>query len=698
MVSASADNETNNNNEVEMAGEEVPPAPAAPAEPSSERVRLPMQLSRLPADRLLKVHQALQELQEAGLSEVPNLSQLSKVVKKKTASADNSRLPEEEHTSSYMAMTLWSWTPKRWFENIQGQGKAAGAKSEDVVGNEGNDGDQLPPLDEAKLQANFERKLTVFEEFNNRKDAAGRAQDKVDIEAFKTWFAAMKESDAQLRAFCTMDSSAKQEGDGVGVLFDKLPVAGGPRVLPKVNVSGFKEGGAISMGEGGGAKANPATSIITIQLGNEGCSAATEIWKRYCSEHQLDGSCRPKDGEFYGTSNPLFAASTTGRYIPRAILASYDSSDVDAVSEAGLFNPTCLFSGSRDGKQSFYDGQGDSSFIEEIQECLRRQKEEADYVEGYMFVHNGTQDAVMNGVASKLMQELSGQKANTFCFTGVADSTGDVSEEDAKVGFLLHEGLIEYTDIVSFYDRKSLTKMASGKVNGLGISSPDDVTLNGLLARLLSGVTGPMRFNRVVAANTGMRSASMQAIATNLCSYPRIKYMLPSLGGLTAKGMEDFAVGKPGQEKGADACQHALKRGYLCNGFGEHNSEKIIAYSMFCRGVELSSAVSRVADLKTCRDYQFVDWCPTGFSIYCFKDQKATEPEVAVLENNCGVGTYVNRCMEAVEQFRAQLEESGVESGAVSEACENLAALGKDYQEVAAETAEECWEDEEEEF
>jgi len=24
--------------------------------------------------------------------------------------------------------------------------------------------------------------------------------------------------------------------------------------------------------------------------------------------------------------------------------------------------------------------------------------------------------------------------------------------------------------------------------------------------------------------------------------------------------MEDFAVGKPGQEKGADACQHALKR------------------------------------------------------------------------------------------------------------------------------------------
>ena len=31
-----------------------------------------------------------------------------------------------------------------------------------------------------------------------------------------------------------MDAAkSPQEGDGVGVLFDKLPVAGGPRVLPK---------------------------------------------------------------------------------------------------------------------------------------------------------------------------------------------------------------------------------------------------------------------------------------------------------------------------------------------------------------------------------------------------------------------------------------------------------------------------------
>ena len=697
MVSATNDNEANNN-EAEMQGEEVP---AAAAESSTEKVRLPVQLNRLPADRLLKVHQALQELQDAGLSEVPDLSQLSKVLKKKTASADNSRLPDEEHTSSYMAMTLWAWTPKRWFDNIQGQGKAAGAKSEDVVtnGDDNAEGDQIPPIDDAKLKVNLEKKIEMMEKFNESLADHEREKRGINIDTVRAWVQLMYEADAQCRSLATMESgTTKTGGDGCGVFFEKLPAAGGPRVLPKVDVAGFKKDGSTMGGSFTAPKANPAASIISIHLGGEGCSSATEIWRRYCTEHVLDHGCRPKESEFYGCSNPLFASSTTGRYIPRAILASYDSADVDAVGEANMFNPTCLFAGSRDGKRGFMEGFGDTSFFEEIYDGIRRQKEEADFVEGYMFVHNGGQDSMMNGMTGRLMQELCNDKKLKFTFTGIPDSTGDASLADCRMAYSFGDHLIEHTDLCTFYDRKSLAKMASSKVNGLGIRSPDDVTLDSLLARLLSGVTGPMRFNRVVTANTGMRGASMQAIAQNLVSYPRIKYMLPSLGGLTAKGMEDFAVGKPGQEKGADACGHALKRGYLCNGFGDHAESKIIAYSMFCRGVELGSAVSRVQDLKTQRDIQFVDWSPTGFSIYCFKDPKAMEPEVAVLENNCGVKTYIDRIVPTVEEYKQAMTEEGHEEGAISEAIENLAALGADYREVAVETWEGEEEGEEEEY
>ena len=56
--------------------------PAAPSE------KLPPGLSRLPADKLLRVHQALVELEQAGLSEVADLAHLSKVVRRSDAELD----------------------------------------------------------------------------------------------------------------------------------------------------------------------------------------------------------------------------------------------------------------------------------------------------------------------------------------------------------------------------------------------------------------------------------------------------------------------------------------------------------------------------------------------------------------------------------------------------------------------------------
>ncbi|CAK9074378.1 Tubulin alpha-1 chain, partial [Durusdinium trenchii] len=434
----------------------------------------------------------------------------------------------------------------------------------------------------------------------------------VDVDKFREWFEQMKKNDAELRSFLTMDTSVKQAGDGCSVLFDKLPSAGGPKVLPKVKVGGSTSSGAPMDGP---TKANPMPSVVSINLGAESCAAAKTIWQRYLSEHQLDASARPKDGQFYGCSNTLFASSTTGRYIPRSILASYDSATMDALGEAGLFNPATILTGNKPGP-SHQSGESDGAFMDEeeddiiddieaedeIMDCVRRQLEEADYVEGFMFLHNAAEDACTNGVTSSLLQKLCVEygKKSKFTFTGMADQGGDASQH--AMSGLMMSTLSEYSDLTTFYDRSSLKKVAASKVNGLGISSPDDLTLNGLLARLLSGVTGPMRFGKAMNCNQGFRAASILTLQTNLCCYPRIKYLVPSIGGLVAKGMEDFAVGKANQEVGADACGHALKRGLLC---GINPSEgKIIAYSMMCRGVELGSAISKVADLKTDRNYQ----------------------------------------------------------------------------------------------
>ena len=41
------------------------------------------------------------------------------------------------YSQEYMGMTLWAWTPKRWFENIKAMPDPAGTKSDELQHEEG---------------------------------------------------------------------------------------------------------------------------------------------------------------------------------------------------------------------------------------------------------------------------------------------------------------------------------------------------------------------------------------------------------------------------------------------------------------------------------------------------------------------------------------------------------------------------------
>ena len=111
----------------------------------------------------------MEELQAASLSELSDISALAKEVKSGSAEG-NARLPSEHHTSEYMGMSLWSWTPKRWSESIENSGEPAGAKSGDLQ----TDEVELPVVPEKTLQSSAWR--------------GERCQE------FKTWCLALRSS------------------------------------------------------------------------------------------------------------------------------------------------------------------------------------------------------------------------------------------------------------------------------------------------------------------------------------------------------------------------------------------------------------------------------------------------------------------------------------------------------------------------
>jgi len=691
-----SNNEANEANIV-ASNNEANEANAAAEDPGDEsNMRLPTQLSRLPADRLQKVNESLAQLAEAGFTQIPDLGSLQKAVQSK-AGKSTAMIPAEDLTSEYMNMCLWAWTPKRWSEQISKAGAIKPGGAEKEATNEAEGSTELPPIDLDKIQANFERR-------NQKLTPAYVDRHRGDGEAFqshsRTWFENMKKADAELRSFVTQ-SLPKQAGDGPGVLFYSTPSTGfGPGLheLPKAKSgSRSKSGDAGYFGSGkrGGTVLKDA-SVIMLHVGDAGCNTGFGSWRHIMSDHQLDGGARPKDGTFYGRSSVHFAESVTGRYVPRAIFAG-SSSSLGSVHAENIFAPTSMLQADAGNGSNFGSGESEAGndFVEKIFDCARLQMEQADYGQGFIITHSVGEEAYLDGVFSKLLARLSSQygKKHKYTITGVPS---EGNQGDSGLSALSFDCLTQAADVVSFYDQSALMKLASSQ-HGLGIASPGSNETSNLVGRVVRGMTGSMRFSGSVPASEGSLSGNLMSLATNLVPYPRIHFMLPGLGGLTSEASSDFYIDGA---RGYAATGQASSIGSLSTALTTANrgKGKTIAMSLLCRGVQHYACMSKVMESRASRNYQFTDWSPTGFAINCYDDSasKMQGPEVLCIENHVNVADIFANWKDALVALDAPA--SGIEEGAKSEIMEDLAAIGKDYEEVAAESAEGEGDDEEDEY
>jgi len=215
--------------------------------------------------------------------------------------------------------------------------------------------------------------------------------------------------------------------------------------------------------------------------------------------------------------------------------------------------------------------------------------------------------------------------------------------------------------------------------------------LNRLIAQVVSSITSSLRFD-------GALNVDLNEFQTNLVPYPRIHYPLISYAPVISAnraGHESFQVSDLTFQ-----CFEPNNQMVVC----DPRNGKYMAVALLYRGdVVPRHCSAAVATLKAKANFNLVDWCPTGFKIGINHQKPMTVPNselasvdrsVSMLSNTTAIAEAWSRLdnkfdlMYSKRAFVHWYVGEGMEEGEFSEAREDLAALEKDYEEVAADSVD----------
>ena len=138
----------------------------------------------------------------------------------------------------------------------------------------------------------------------------------------------------------------------------------------------------------------------------------------------------------------------------------------------------------------------------------------------------------------------------------------------------------------------------------LGVQQPSFLNLNRLIAQVVSSVTASLRFD-------GSLNVDLNEFQTNLVPFPRIHFPLATFSPLISADKVHHEQNSVSEM--TSACFEPGAQMVKC----DPREGKYMACCLLYRGdVAPKDVQVAIANIKTKRTIQFVDWCPTGFKVH----------------------------------------------------------------------------------
>ena len=446
--------------------------------------------------------------------------------------------------------------------------------------------------------------------------------------------------------------------------------------------------------------------VVSIHVGQAGCQMGNACWELYCLEHgiQADG-LMPSDttlGVGNDSFNTFFSETGSGKHVPRGIFVDLEPSVVDEVRTGvyrSLWHPEQLITGKEDAANNYARGHYTvgKELVDQTVDRIQKLVEPCTGLQGFL-IFRSFGGGTGSGFASLLMERLSvdyGKKSKLEFSVYPAPQIATAVVEPYNSILTTHTTL-EHSDCAFMVDNEAIYEICK---RNLDIERPGYVNLNRLIGQIVSSITASLRFD-------GALNVDLTEFQTNLVPYPRIHFPLVTYAPIISAEKayhETLSVGDI-----TSSCFEPANQMVKC----DPRHGKYMACCLLFRGDVVPKDVNAaIANIKTKRSIQFVDWCPTGFKVGINYQPSTAVPGgdlakvqrcVCMLSNTTAIAEAWARLdhkfdlMYAKRAFVHWYVGEGMEEGEFSEAREDLAALERDYEEVGADSQDNEDEDDEE--
>ncbi|KAK4943322.1 alpha-tubulin [Elasticomyces elasticus] len=407
-----------------------------------------------------------------------------------------------------------------------------------------------------------------------------------------------------------------------------------------------------------------------------------------------DGHINPDISEDIRKSSSyetFFAEAENGKYVPRSIFVDLDPSPVDEIRTGtyrNLFHPEQLISGKEDAANNCmspsYLKYMPVGTIQLARGSWIMLLIESDVWLGFL-IFRSIGGGTGSGFGALLLERLAaeyGKKSKLEFAVYPSPSVATAVVEPYNAVLSTHS-TIENSECTFLVDNEAVYDICK---RNLDIPRPGFDHLNRLIAQVVSSVTASLRFE-------GALNVDLNEFQTNLVPFPRIHYPLISYAPIISSNRSSHEGHKVRDL--TMQCFEPKHQMVVCDPY----KGKYMAVALLYRGDVVPYECSQaIAHVKSKASFNLVEWCPTGFKVGINYQKPVSVPDsqlaavdrsVTMLSNSTSIAEAWGRLdhkfdlMYTKRAFVHWYVGEGMEEGEFSEARENLAALERDYEEIA---------------